>query len=93
MVFSFACMGGIGGIGGYGVPKRTSHGIHVREAPSPSLEEGLPLLRACLVPYGIASGQDSEGAWRWCGSTKKKKINMLVFFLNQQLTFQLILWA
>ena len=68
MVFSFACMGGIGGIGGYGVPKRTSHGIHVREAPSPSLEEGLPLLRACLVPYGIASGQESEGAWRWCGS-------------------------
>lgn len=33
------------------------HGM-AKEAPSPSLEEGLPLLRACLVPYGIASGQE-----------------------------------
>ena len=38
---------------------RRKFGSHVhREAPSPSLEEGLPLLRACLVPYGIANGKE-----------------------------------
>eukprot|EP00438_Fugacium_kawagutii_P028153 Skav232366 [mRNA] locus=scaffold4481:31371:32243:+ [translate_table: standard] len=35
------------------------HGM-AKEAPSPSLEEGLPLLRASLVPYGIRSDQDGE---------------------------------
>lgn len=33
------------------------HGM-AKEAPSPSLHGGLPLLRASLVPYGIRSGEE-----------------------------------
>lgn len=47
-----------------------------KEAPSPSLEDGLPLLRACLVPYGIRSNQESTWAQQqqalWPSETPKQ---------------------